>query len=125
MDFEKGEQLKKHYFLPQNFTNYGRFLGIFEMRSLIKASIAVIPIILLLVFLPISLKVRVYIGFIFIPIVGFVLAFDIDKALRKIIAFYKNRRLIYRWKGKGDSNEKSYYEIYWAQRLKNSRNRRA
>lgn len=87
-------------YIPTNYTDAGKLLGMFEIRNVVECTILCIPLLLLTFALsPFGLTATVIIGAIFIvPIGGFSLIGVQDYSLFTFIRIYrrwsKNRRIV-------------------------------
>ena len=88
------------YYIPTNYTDAGRALGLFEIRNLIEAAVVTVPTIFLcLKYLPMSLTARIMAAVtISVPLGGFALiGIAGDSLSRWLICWlrwYKSRRYI-------------------------------
>ena len=97
------------YYIPTNFTDAGRVMGLFEIRNLIEAVLLTLPILYLcLAFVPLSLTPKIIVTLtVLVPVGGFGLIGISDDSLTRWLSSWwrwrKGRRLItYR----GDSKKK-------------------
>ncbi len=95
------------YYIPSNFTDAGRIMGLFETRNLIEAVLLTIPALYLcIVLLPLSLTPKIIVTLaIIVPIVGFgLLGINDDSLTRWLGAWWHWRRgrrvLFYRGEAK-------------------------
>lgn len=108
MDYE-------NYYIPANFTDAGRILGIFEIRNVVEALILGVPIVFLCAYLlPLGLMAKIIVTLvIFIPIAGFALIGISDESLSRYISarmkWHRGKRVL-TFKGEMDYHgfEKSY-----------------
>ena len=99
---------RETYYIPTNFTDAGRVMGLFELRNLVEAVLLAIPVLYLcivLITLPLSAKVTVTLILV-IPLGGFALIGINDDSLSRWLMCWmhwrRGRRLItYR----GDAKE--------------------
>jgi len=88
------------YYIPANYTDAGKIMGIFEIRNLIEAVILGVPILFACIaFLPFELTARVVITLtIFVPAVGFALIGINDDCLSRFLKMWwrwqKKKRII-------------------------------
>ena len=88
------------YYIPANFEDSGKLLGIFPIRSVIEAAIVSLPIAyLVFAFVPLSLTWKIIIAATFIiPIGGFALIGVSDDPLsvfvRSVWRWLRNRKII-------------------------------
>ena len=97
------------YYIPTNFTDAGRVMGLFELRNLIEAVVLTLPILYLcLAFVPLSMTPKIIVTLtVLVPVGGFGLIGINDDSLTRWLGSWwrwrKGRRLItYRgeWKKK-------------------------
>lgn len=99
-------------YIPTNFTDAGRLLGLFEIRNVIECAIICIPVLLLLLTVsPFGLTGTVILCCaVLIPIGGFALSGVQDYSLFTFLRLYhrykKNKRII-TYRGKSWVNEKT------------------
>ncbi len=97
------------YYIPANFTDAGRVMGLFEIRNLIEAVLLTLPILYLcLAFVPLSMTPKIIVTLtVLVPVGGFGLIGVSDDSLTRWLSSWwrwrKGRRLItYR----GECNKK-------------------
>ena len=89
------------YYIPTNFTDAGRVMGLFEIRNLIEAVLLTIPILYLcLAFVPLPLTPKIIVTLtVLVPVGGFGLIGVSDDSLTRWLGCWwrwrKNRRLIF------------------------------
>ena len=90
------------YYIPANFTDAGRVLGLFELRNCIEAAVLAVPAVglctLIAHFTPFSLTVKLIISLcLLVPVCGFALVGIRDESLSRFLITYirwrKNRRI--------------------------------
>ena len=86
-------------YIPANYTDAGKLLGMFEIRNMIEAIVFSIPFIFLGFVLPVNLTLKIIISAVFIvPIGGFSLMGIYDYSLLTFLKIYlkwrKNRRIL-------------------------------
>ena len=106
------------YYIPANYTDAGKILGIFEIRNLIEAVILGVPLLFAcLAFLPFGLTAKMVVTLtIFVPAVGFALiGVNDDSLTRYLKALWRWQRrkriLTYRGEVNYDGFERTY--IRW------------
>ena len=88
------------YYIPANFTDAGRVLGLFALRNLVEAVILTLPILYLcIVLIPLSMTPKIIITLaIIVPSGGFALIGINDDSLTRWLAtwwrWWRNRRCI-------------------------------
>lgn len=88
------------YYIPVNFTDAGRIMGLFEIRNLIEAVLLVVPVLYgCIILLPLSLMPKIVTSLtIVIPLGGFALIGVRDESLTRWLSCWwrwrKRRRLI-------------------------------
>ena len=88
------------YYIPTNFTDAGRVLGLFEIRNLIEAVLLTLPILYLcLAFVPLSLTPKIIVTLtVLVPVGGFGLIGISDDSLTRWLGSWwrwrKGRRII-------------------------------
>ena len=88
------------YYLPANFTDAGRVMGLFEIRNLIEAVLLTLPILYLcLAFVPLSMTPKIIVTLtVLVPVGGFGLIGVSDDSLTRWLGSWwrwrKGRRLI-------------------------------
>ena len=88
------------YYIPANFTDAGRVLGLFALRNLVEAIILTLPILYLCIALiPLSMTPKIIITLaIIVPLGGFALIGISDDSLTRWLATWwrwrRNRRCI-------------------------------
>lgn len=88
------------YYIPTNFTDAGRVMGLFEIRNLIEAVLLTLPILYLcLAFVPLSLTPKIIVTLtVLVPVGGFGLIGINDDSLTRWLGSWwrwrKGRRLI-------------------------------
>ena len=88
------------YYIPTNFTDAGRVMGLFEIRNLIEAVLLTLPILYLcLAFVPLSLTPKIIVTLtVLVPVGGFGLIGISDDSLTRWLSSWwrwrKGRRLI-------------------------------
>lgn len=89
------------YFIPTNFTDAGRVLGLFEIRNLVEAVILTLPVLYFCIaFLPLALSPKIMVTLcIVIPVGGFGLIGIRDDSLTRFLRSWwrwrKRRRLMF------------------------------
>ena len=90
------------YYIPVNFTDAGRVLGLFELRNCIEAAVLAAPTVGLCTLIanltPFSMTVKLIISLcLLVPVCGFALAGIRDEPLSRFLITYlrwrKNRRI--------------------------------
>lgn len=91
------------YYIPTNFTDAGRVMGVFAIRNLVEAVLLTLPVLYLcLAFLPLSLTPKVVVTlFLIVPLGGFGLIGINDDSLTRFLAIWwkwhrHRRRITYR-----------------------------
>ena len=88
------------YYIPTNFTDAGRVMGLFELRNLIEAVVLTLPILYLcLAFVPLSMTPKIIVTLtVLVPVGGFGLIGINDDSLTRWLGSWwrwrKGRRLI-------------------------------
>ncbi len=88
------------YYIPTNFTDAGRVMGLFEIRNLIEAVLLTLPILYLcLAFVPLSLTPKIIVTLtVLVPVGGFGLIGISDDSLTRWLSSWwrwrKGRRMI-------------------------------
>ena len=88
------------YYIPTNFTDAGRVMGLFELRNLIEAVVLTLPILYLcLAFVPLSMTPKIIVTLtVLVPVGGFGLMGVNDDSLTRWLGSWwrwrKGRRLI-------------------------------
>lgn len=88
------------YYIPANFTDAGRVMGLFELRNLVEAVILTLPVLYLCIaFLPLSLNPKIIVTLVVIvPLGGFGLVGISDDSLTRWLGSWwrwlRGRRLI-------------------------------
>ncbi len=88
------------YYIPTNFTDAGRVMGLFELRNLIEAVVLTLPILYLcLAFVPLSMTPKIIVTLtVLVPVGGFGLIGINDDSLTRWLGpwwrWRKGRRLI-------------------------------
>ena len=88
------------YYIPTNFTDAGRVMGLFELRNLIEAVVLTLPILYLcLAFVPLSMTPKIIVTpTVLVPVGGFGLIGINDDSLTRWLGSWwrwrKGRRLI-------------------------------
>ena len=88
------------YYIPTNFTDAGRVMGLFEIRNLIEAVLLTLPILYLCIaFVPLSLTPKIIVTLtVLVPVGGFGLIGINDDSLTRWLGSWwrwrKGRRLI-------------------------------
>lgn len=88
------------YYIPTNFTDAGRVMGLFEIRNLIEAVLLTLPILYLcLAFVPLSLTPKIIVTLtVLVPVGGFGLIGVNDDSLTRWLGSWwrwrKGRRII-------------------------------
>ena len=88
------------YYIPTNFTDAGRVMGLFELRNLIEAVVLTLPILYLcLAFVPLSMTPKIIVTLtVLVPVGGFGLIGVNDDSLTRWLGSWwrwrKGRRLI-------------------------------
>ena len=78
------------YYIPANFTDAGRVLGLFALRNLVEAVILTLPILYLCVmFLPLALTPKIIVTVaIIVPLGGFALVGISDDSLSRWLSVW-------------------------------------
>ena len=81
------------YYIPVNFTDAGRVLGLFELRNCIEAAVLAVPTVglctLIANFTPFSLTVKLIISLcLLVPVCGFALVGIRDESLSRFLITY-------------------------------------
>ena len=88
------------YYIPTNFTDAGRVMGLFEIRNLIEAVVLTLPILYLcLAFVPLSMTPKIIVTLtVLVPVGGFgLIGINGDSLTRWLGSWWrwrKGRRLI-------------------------------
>ena len=88
------------YYIPTNFTDAGRVMGLFELRNLIEAVVLTLPILYLcLAFVPLSMTPKIIVTLtVLVPVGGFGLIGINDDSLTRWLGSWwrwrKGRRII-------------------------------
>lgn len=88
------------YYIPTNFTDAGRILGLFPIRNVVEAALLTVPLFfLLLVLLPFSLTIRLMASLSAAILVGglALMGLNDDSLLqyfRTVLRFRKSRRIL-------------------------------
>ena len=88
------------YYIPANFTDAGKILGIFEIRNLVEAVVLGVPLLFACIaFLPLGLTAKVVVTLIiFVPAVGFALIGINDDSLTRYLKirwkWSRNKRIL-------------------------------
>ena len=88
------------YYIPTNFTDAGRVMGLFELRNLIEAVVLTLPILYLcLAFVPLSMTPKIIVTLtVLVPVGGFGLIGVNDDSLTRWLGSWwhwrKGRRII-------------------------------
>ena len=96
------------YFIPTNFTDAGRVMGLFELRNLIEALILTLPALYLcLAYLPLALTPKLIATLsVIVPLGGFGLIGISDDSLSRWLKSWlrwrSHRRIMY-YRGEADS----------------------
>ena len=89
------------YYIPTNFTDAGRVMGLFEIRNLIEAVLLTVPILYLcLAFVPLPFTPKIIVTLtVLVPVGGFGLIGVSDDSLTRWLGCWlrwrKNRRIIF------------------------------
>lgn len=93
----------ENYYIPANFTDAGRVLGLFALRNLVEAVILTLPILYLcVVFIPLSMTPKIIITMaVIVPLGGFALTGISDDSLTRWLATWwrwrrSRRRIVFR-----------------------------
>ena len=92
--------MNETYYIPANFTDAGRVMGLFELRNLIEAVVLTLPILYLcLAFVPLSMTPKIIVTLtVLVPVGGFGLIGINDDSLTRWLGSWwrwrKGRRLI-------------------------------
>ena len=91
------------YYIPVNFTDAGRVLGLFEIRNLVETVLITLPVLYLcIIFLPLSLTPKIIVTLsLIVPLGGFGLIGVRDDSLSRWLACWwrwrrARRRILYR-----------------------------
>lgn len=93
--------MNETYYIPTNFTDAGRVMGLFEIRNMIEAVLLTLPTLYLcVILLPLSLTPKIMVTLtIIVPVGGFGLIGISDDSLTRWLSCWwrwrKNRRLIF------------------------------
>lgn len=88
------------YYIPANFTDAGRVMGLFEIRNLVEAVLLTIPILYLCIaLLPLALTPKIVVTLaVIVPVGGFALVGISDDSLTRALGCWwrwrRHRRLI-------------------------------
>ena len=98
------------YYIPANFTDAGRILGLFEIRNMVEAIILGVPVLFLCAFfLPFGITTKVIVTLIlFVPVAGFALIGISDDSLSRYLNAWWNwrkKRRILTYRGETDYHE--------------------
>ena len=88
------------YYIPTNFTDAGRVMGLFELRNLIEAVVLTLPILYLcLAFVPLSMTPKIIVTLtVLVPVGGFGLIGINDDSLTRWLGSW--------WRYRGECTEK-------------------
>jgi len=92
------------YFIPANYTDAGKILGVFEIRNLVEAVILGVPLLFAcFLLLPFGVMARIIIALvIFVPVAGFALIGINDDSLTRYLKMlwnWKKRKRILTYRG--------------------------
>ena len=93
--------MNETYYIPTNFTDAGRVMGLFEIRNMVEAILLTLPTLYLcIILLPLSLMPKIMVTLtIIVPIGGFGLIGISDDSLTRWLGCWwrwrKKRRLIF------------------------------
>ena len=109
------------YYIPANYTDAGKILGVFELRNLIEAIILGVPLLFgCIAFLPLELTAKVIVTItLFVPVVGFALIGISDDSLSRYMKtrwHWKKRKRIITYRG--EVNYSEFKRIYFWRRRK-------
>ena len=95
------------YYIPANFTDAGRILGLFEIRNVVEAIILGVPVLFLCAyFLPFSITTKVIVTLVlFVPVAGFALIGISDDSLSRYLKAWwswRKKRRILTYRGETD-----------------------
>jgi hypothetical protein len=98
------------YYIPANFTDAGRLLGLFEIRNVIEAVVLGLPVLFFaFTLLPFAITTRLIISLIlFVPTAGFALNGIGDDSLTRYVKAWRKwgrRKRILTYKGETDYAE--------------------
>lgn len=109
------------YFIPANFTDAGRILGLFEIRNVIESVVLGAPLLYFcLYFLAFEMTTNIIIALtVFVPVAGFALIGVSDDSLSRYITawwvWHKKRRIL-TYRGEADYHGfKRTYTRQWRQ----------
>lgn len=109
------------YYIPANYTDAGKILGIFEIRNLVEAVIVGVPLFFACIaYLPFALTMKIVVTLIiFVPVAGVALIGISDDSLSRYLkarwSWKRNKRILtYRGEVKYHEFERSYFR--WQQR---------
>lgn len=115
------------YYIPANYTDAGRILGMFEIRNVIEALLLGVPIIILCAsLLPFAITTKIIVTLVvFIPVAGFALIGISDESLTRylgaLLKWRKNKRVL---TYKGEVNYNGFERAYLRQQHNRIRRRR-
>lgn len=98
------------YYIPANYTDAGKVMGLFELRNVIEAAVLGLPVLLLCFrFLPIQdLTIKIITTLvIFIPVAGFALLGLADESLTRYLYTWwcwRRRRCVLTYRGEVGSS---------------------
>jgi len=93
--------MNESYYIPTNFTDAGRVMGLFEIRNLVEAVILSLPILYFcIILIPLSLTPKIMVTLtILVPVGGFGLIGISDDSLTRWLSCWwrwrRGRRLIF------------------------------
>jgi len=101
--------MKKTYLIPHNYTDNGRIFNMIEKDVAIKALLFLVPVCILVFFLPLSLTLRFIILIVFGVGPAMVFIVGLDLIMLDIISFNKNAKIYY--DTKGDDDFEYFFEL--------------
>ena len=93
--------MNETYYIPTNFTDAGRVMGLFEIRNMVEAVLLTLPTLYLcIILLPLSLTPKIMVTLtVIVPVGGFGLIGISDDSLTRWLGCWwcwrKSRRLIF------------------------------
>lgn len=92
------------YYIPVNFTDAGRIMGLFEIRNLVEAVLLTLPVLYLcLAFVPLPLTPKIIVTFtVLVPVGGFGLIGVNDDSLTRWLGcwwLWRRRRRVMTYRG--------------------------
>lgn len=92
------------YFIPANYTDAGKVLGLFELRNVIEAALFGLPVLVLcFTQLPFELTTKIMVTLaVFVPVAGFALIGLADDSLTRYLSMWwrwRRRRAVLTYRG--------------------------